>query len=186
MTGAGTSSKQNRFFKKFNKMNNLKLLLIAIITTLSLPGCFNPDTAVYNDTEKMLESAMKNVDFVKAEKLDEMMQYGAASLTVIDLREFEEFEAGHIPGALNIPRGTLEFSNLLSNRRQTVVLYCNTHERSALSVRNLKLMKYKDVRVLEGGFENWRVFFPEKIEEGPGSMPTPTQTKPVLSGGCGD
>ena len=165
--------------KKFN------LMLLATLVAIGLSGCFNPDKTVYENTETMLEAALKDVSFVQAEKLSEMIESGTAPLAVIDVREPEEFEAGHIPGAINIPRGTLEFSNLLSNRRQTVVLYSNTHQRSVLSVKNLKLMKYGDVKVLEGGFEYWQDSFPEKVEEGPGSMQSsaPAQ-KP--SGGCGD
>jgi len=166
-------------------MKTLNLMLLAIIITLGLSGCFHPDKTVYDNTETLLEASLKDVDFVLPEKLDEMMVLRTATLAVIDVREPEEFEAGHIPGAINIPRGTLEFSNLLSNRRQTVVLYCDNQQRSALSVKNLKLMKFGDVKVLEGGFENWQLSFPEKVEEGPGSMQASAPTQKV-AGGCGD
>ncbi len=166
-------------------MKNLNLILSAVILTFVLSGCFNPDKTVYSNTNTMLEAALKDVDFVVAEEVNQLMELGTAPLSVIDVREPEEFEAGHIPGAINIPRGTLEFSKLLSNRRQTVVLYSNTHQRSALSAKNLRLMKYGDVRVLEGGFENWQLSFPEKVEVGSGSQQASAPTQKA-SGGCGD
>jgi rhodanese-related sulfurtransferase len=167
-------------------MKNKNLTLLVIALAIMFSGCFKPDKSVYDDLGAKLEAAIENVDFVKAEKLSDIMELATEPLAVIDVREPEEFEAGHIPGAINIPRGTLEFSNLLSNRRQTVVLYSNAHQRSALSVNNLKLMKYGAVKVLEGGFENWQEIFPERVEEGPGSLQGGVQAKQVSSGGCGD
>ena len=56
---------------------------------------------------------------------------------LLDVREADEFHAGHIPGAINIPRGVLEFK--LSNdpalcaRELNIVLYCKTSGRAALA-----------------------------------------------------
>lgn len=79
---------------------------------------------------------------------------------VIDVREYEEFAAGHLPGAENIPRGVLEFmiGNLqqAANKQATVLLYCKTSGRAALSAVQLQRLGYTDVRSLAGGFECWR------------------------------
>lgn len=60
-----------------------------------------------------------------------------AADVVIDVREADEFHAGHIPGAINIPRGLLEFklSNEpeLAQRDQKLVLYCKNSGRAALA-----------------------------------------------------
>jgi rhodanese-related sulfurtransferase len=78
---------------------------------------------------------------------------------LIDVREADEFHAGHIPGAINIPRGLLEFK--LSNqpemgpRDQKLVLYCKTSGRAALAACSLKDMGYLQVLSIEGGFDAW-------------------------------
>ncbi|OHC27640.1 MAG: sulfurtransferase [Pseudomonadales bacterium RIFCSPLOWO2_12_59_9] len=78
---------------------------------------------------------------------------------LLDVREADEFHAGHIPGALNIPRGLLEFK--LSNdpelcaRGLNIVLYCKTSGRAALAACSLQVMGYLQVQSLEGGFDAW-------------------------------
>ena len=82
-----------------------------------------------------------------------------AADVVIDVREADEFHAGHIPGAINIPRGLLEFklSNEpeLAQRDQKLVLYCKNSGRAALAACSLKDMGYLHVPSIEGGFEAW-------------------------------
>lgn len=78
---------------------------------------------------------------------------------LLDVREPEEFHAGHIPGALNIPRGVLEFKigsePQLAERDLDIVLYCKTGGRAALAARALKEMGYLQVHSIAGGFEAW-------------------------------
>ena len=78
---------------------------------------------------------------------------------LLDVREADEFQAGHIPGAINIPRGLLEFK--LSNdpalcaRELNIVLYCKTSGRAALAACSLQAMGYRQVQSLAGGFDAW-------------------------------
>jgi rhodanese-related sulfurtransferase len=78
---------------------------------------------------------------------------------LIDVREADEFHAGHIPGAINIPRGLLEFK--LSNDLELVardiklVIYCKTSGRSALAACALHEMGYLNVQSIAGGFDAW-------------------------------
>lgn len=78
---------------------------------------------------------------------------------VIDVREPGEYQAGHLPGAINIPRGVLEFkigdNAALANKDQPIVLYCKTGGRAALSAVNLQRMGYTQVRSLTGGYDGW-------------------------------
>ena len=80
---------------------------------------------------------------------------------LLDVREADEFHAGHIPGAVNIPRGLLEFrlSNTpeLSSRDLNIVLYCKTSGRAALAACALHDMGYLNVRSITGGFDAWAV-----------------------------
>ena len=91
----------------------------------------------------------------------------AAHTVVIDVREPSEFETGHIPGAINIPRGVLEFqvdahpavANVsdpaLSHKERPIVVVCRTGGRAALSAVNLQRLGFADVRSIAGGVLAW-------------------------------
>lgn len=78
---------------------------------------------------------------------------------LIDVRQADELHAGHIPGAINIPRSLLEFklSNdpQLSARDLKRLLNCKNSGRSALAVCSLGEMGYLQVQSISGGFEAW-------------------------------
>lgn len=79
-------------------------------------------------------------------------------VTVLDVREAEEFEQGAIPGAVFAPRGLLEslVSTHLPSPDQEVVLYCAGGARSALAAKTLQDMGYSNVWSLQGGFNRWK------------------------------
>ena len=83
----------------------------------------------------------------------------AAGVKVLDVREPEEFAAGHLPGALNIPRGVLEFKVAavpeLQNSQQPLLVYCKTGGRSALATHVLNQMGYGEAISLAAGFDAW-------------------------------
>ncbi|MFC7408106.1 rhodanese-like domain-containing protein [Hydrogenophaga atypica] len=78
---------------------------------------------------------------------------------LIDVREADEYAAGHLPGAVHISRGLLEFklsgTPALAARDQKVVLYCKTSGRAALAACAMADMGYLNVVSLAGGFDAW-------------------------------
>lgn len=82
---------------------------------------------------------------------------------LVDVREPAETAQGHIPGAVTVPRGLLEFradpgarthvQGFVPGRR--VIVYSSTGARSALAVRSLRELGYLDVAHLEGGLDAW-------------------------------
>lgn len=78
---------------------------------------------------------------------------------LIDVREAAEYAAGHIPGAMHLSRGTLEFkmsgSPEWAPRDLRIVLYCKTSGRAALCASALKEMGYQNVLSISGGFDAW-------------------------------
>jgi rhodanese-related sulfurtransferase len=82
---------------------------------------------------------------------------------LVDVREPSETEYGSIPGAVRVPRGMLEFhadhgspyhvEGFEPGRR--VILYCSAGSRSALAVRSLQEIGYRDVAHLDGGLNAW-------------------------------
>jgi rhodanese-related sulfurtransferase len=81
-------------------------------------------------------------------------------LTIVDVREAEEYAAGHIPGAIHIPRGLLEFKvdahPLLRDRACPIVMQCQGGGRSALATVAMQELGYTDVVNLAGGFTAWK------------------------------
>lgn len=79
---------------------------------------------------------------------------------LIDVREADEYAVGHVPGAVLIPRGLLEFrmSNTpaMESRGLNIVLYCKTSGRAALAACALQDMGYLNVRSIAGGFDAWQ------------------------------
>ena len=87
---------------------------------------------------------------------------------LIDVREPAEYAQGHLPGAINLPRGVLEFqihahpamacttSEALAVADRELVLYCLTGGRSALAADSLQALGFTRVRSLAGGLTAWR------------------------------
>jgi len=83
---------------------------------------------------------------------------GAAPV-LVDVRESDEFEAGHLPGAKHVPRGHLEsrIEGAAPDRSQRIVLYCASGNRSALAADTLeRLLGYEQVESMTGGITLWK------------------------------
>ncbi|WP_428000975.1 rhodanese-like domain-containing protein [Acidovorax sp.] len=91
--------------------------------------------------------------------IDQAQDAIRAADLLIDVREADEFAAGHLQGALGMPRGVLEFrlaGNPAFERRDLrMVLYCKTSGRAALAARSLQSMGYLNVQSIAGGIEAW-------------------------------
>jgi rhodanese-related sulfurtransferase len=77
---------------------------------------------------------------------------------LIDVREDEEWAAGHAAGAQHIGRGVLErdVESLLPDTDADIVLYCGGGYRSALAAESLQKMGYRRVVSMDGGMRAWR------------------------------
>jgi rhodanese-related sulfurtransferase len=84
----------------------------------------------------------------------------AAGDVLIDVREPEEYAAGHLLGAMLMPRGLLEFklsaTPALAARDLRVVLYCKTSGRAALAAQSMQMMGYLNVCSIAGGMDAWQ------------------------------
>ena len=84
----------------------------------------------------------------------------ALSDVLIDVREAEEFQTGHLPGAIHMSRGMLEFKLAANPQFQSrdlkITLYCKTSGRAALCAQSLKEMGYLNVSSIAGGFDAWQ------------------------------
>jgi rhodanese-related sulfurtransferase len=78
---------------------------------------------------------------------------------LIDVREADEYLAGHLPGAMHMSRGMLEFKLAANPKMQSrdlnIVVYCKTSGRAALSAKSLAEMGYTHVQSIAGGIDAW-------------------------------
>ncbi len=107
----------------------------------------------YRDLLRDVKAEIEEVDASAArERLE------AHEVAVVDVRERDEWEEGHIPGAVHVPRGSLEsrIENVAPDRSRPVVVYCASGARSAFAAKTLAELGYEDVASLAGGFTDWK------------------------------
>src|SRR5215213_8491615 len=89
----------------------------------------------------------------------EVSEHLGNGIVLVDVRESEEWDRGHLPGAVHVPRSYLEsrIEGAVSDRDARVVLYCASGQRSALGAHTLKeLLGYTDVASMTGGITLWK------------------------------
>ncbi|EIJ78837.1 hypothetical protein PB1_14804 [Bacillus methanolicus PB1] len=86
---------------------------------------------------------------------EEEFRQGYRKAQLIDVREPNEFEAGHILGARNIPLSQMKMRLKEIRPDKPVYLYCQNAIRSGRAAQILHRKGYKDLYHLQGGFKNW-------------------------------
>ena len=76
----------------------------------------------------------------------------------LDVRELDEWQEGHIVGAIHIPRGNLEsrIEGLVPDKERELFVYCAVGSRSAFAAKALTELGYTDVTSVSGGFTDWK------------------------------
>ena len=75
----------------------------------------------------------------------------------LDVRDPNEYAAGHLPGAINVSRGTLEMNiwKAIPDQTAKIYVYCKTTGRSALATKTLNDLGYKNAVLMDAQFEDW-------------------------------
>ncbi len=134
----------------------------------SFVGCLYSKVATFNEIEQgttmdrasgrdLVRAARKEIEPLELEQVHEVIANREPAV-LVDVRESDEWRAGHLPGAIHIPRGFLELQvdEKLPDRDAPVILYCAGGNRSALAAKTLKELGYADVRHMSRGFSGWR------------------------------
>jgi rhodanese-related sulfurtransferase len=76
---------------------------------------------------------------------------------ILDVRDPNEYAAGHLPGAINVSRGTLEWGiwGKVSDQNAKIYVYCKTAGRSTLATKTLNDLGYKNAVLMDAAFEDW-------------------------------
>jgi len=104
----------------------------------------------------MVAKAKTSVQKVSAPDVKTMIDK-KDKIIYLDVRDAGEFSAGHLPGAMNISRGTLEFNvfNKIPDQNAKVIVYCKTAGRSTLATKTLNDLGYKNAILMDAQFEDW-------------------------------
>ncbi|NLV55033.1 MAG: molybdopterin-synthase adenylyltransferase MoeB [Acidimicrobiales bacterium] len=105
---------------------------------------------------EMLAEAKAQIREVTPEEADEMRRQPGA--VVLDVREADEYEQGAVPGAVFLPRGTMETSieNRIPDKDTPLIVQCAGGVRSALAVKSLQELGYTNAVSMIGGFNRWK------------------------------
>ena len=106
---------------------------------------------------EMLAEATASVPFMSMAELRSRIDDGRGELVVLDVREKDAYEAGHIPGALLLPRGQLELrvDKELPDPMTRIVTCCEIGRISTLAAATLRTMGFQRAVALDGGMKSW-------------------------------
>ena len=116
---------------------------------------------------ELLQQVRSEISEIDATHARERIESGEP--VVVDVREQDEWDEGHIAGAIHVPRGHLEsrIERLAPDTSRPVVVYCSAGNRSAFAAKTLTDLGYEDVVSLAGGFTDWkRNGFPVQLQAG--------------------
>lgn len=106
---------------------------------------------------QILSEAAAEVPFMSMEEVKARIEAGANDLIVLDVRERDSYDAGHIPTARHLPRGVLELkvNEALPDPTARIVAYCDFGKISTLAAATLRRMGFTRAVALDGGMKSW-------------------------------
>jgi glyoxylase-like metal-dependent hydrolase (beta-lactamase superfamily II) len=119
---------------------------------------------------QLLAEAAATVPFMSLEELKARVESAEPDLVVLDVRERDAYEDGHIPGARLLPRGQLELrvNQDLPDPTPRILVYCEFGRISTLATATLREMGFQRAVALDGGMKAWReAGFPVKTGRQP-------------------
>jgi len=106
--------------------------------------------------EKLVADAKKHITEISPQDAAAKLKSGEA--TIIDVRDKDEWDEGHIPGAIHMSRGTIELDieEKAPDTNAMIICHCGGGGRGALATQSLEKMGYKNVRNITGGLKAWK------------------------------
>ena len=122
-----------------------------------------------SDFRQILSQAKQQIKEVSPQEVRDKLN-PTNGFTLLDVREGDEWEQGHLDKAVFLPRGFLEqkADKMLPNKQQPIVVYCAGGVRSALATKTLQDLGYANVVSMAGGYGQWKangysIVVPQKI-----------------------
>lgn len=109
-----------------------------------------------------VEAAQKHVKTIGLEDYRKIVD-DPGSAMIIDVREPQEFAAGHVPGAINIPRGVIEFkiwsqlgSSAGTELDRPLILQCQSGNRASLAAQSLQELGFTQTTAVVMSLDDWQ------------------------------
>jgi rhodanese-related sulfurtransferase len=135
---------------------NKKLQIVLAAALFTMCAAYHVEAADITPEQLVKESkaSIKEVSIDDVRKMIDTKE----NLIILDVTDKNEFEGGHIPGAINISRGTLEFkvSQIIPDKNSKIVVYCGLDLRGPLATKTLNAMGYKNAMNMAGGLKAWK------------------------------
>ena len=105
---------------------------------------------------KLVEDAKSRIRQTTPEEVKNELERGE-KIVIVDTREDNEWERGHIRDAMHIGKGVIErdIEARVPDKNTGLVLYCGGGFRSSIAADNLQKMGYTNVRSMDGGWRKW-------------------------------
>jgi rhodanese-related sulfurtransferase len=106
--------------------------------------------------QKLVTDAKKHV--IEISSQDAAAKLNSGEAVIVDVRDRDEWDEGHIPGATHMSRGTIELDieEKVPDPNAMIICHCGGGGRSALATESLQKMGYKNVHSMAGGFKAWK------------------------------
>jgi rhodanese-related sulfurtransferase len=157
------------------KQNNnfSKVALILLLFTIAYSQAFSQqpkELTVFENVTEMVDAAKAVITEIPVHDFKEIND--TKNPIVIDVRTAAEHKPAAIPGAVNIPRGVLEFrianeeiweefGKPVPSKSDTIYVYCGSGSRGALSAKALMQLGYTNVFSVEDGWNAWHEAYPD-------------------------
>ena len=137
-------------------------MVIVIGAVLSVPPSHGSRAELSAGVTQKVQAAQKQVKTIGTEEYRKVVESPGDAL-IVDVREPHEYAAGHVPGAINIPRGLLEFqiwkhvgfpANIEMGR--TVYLQCQSGNRASLAAQSLAELGFTHTTAVVMSLEDWQ------------------------------
>ena len=139
-------------------LKKVLVFIVGVAFALSMVGIgVSADaTAMNPKVKEMLDSARASIKMVPPEAVKAAIDSKEKAI-FLDVRDGGEFAAGHLPGAMNISRGTLEFNvfGKIPDQNAKIYVYCKTAARSALATKTLNDLGFKNAVLMDASYEDW-------------------------------
>ena len=139
--------------KAYKRFITAIAVLILMFSAVGFATAQQDPTSVLNN---MLAEAKAAVKSVSPEDLKAAID-NKENIIIIDVREPGEFAAGHLPGAINIPRGLLEFRTFsqVPDLNSKIYIYCKSGGRATLSTKTLQDLGYMNALLVPMEYADW-------------------------------
>lgn len=127
------------------------------LANISLSCLFIGQIILLTLTIFVAECSSSDATHIKGDELASQ-KVSEGQLTIVDVRSFDEYKSGHIPGAISIPFWSVftRHSNIPSAHDEPIVIYCENGPRAKLAKLALRMVGFKQVVYLTGHMSSWR------------------------------